>query len=97
MSDGGAGRRAVRARVGGRVQGVGFRYFVIRAAEAHGVSGYVRNLEDGGLEVRAEGASEDVAAFLAAIRPGPRHARVESFETLELDPTNAFRGFGVRY
>jgi acylphosphatase len=87
----------VHVRIGGRVQGVGFRFFALRSAETHGVTGWVRNLEDGGVEVRVEGTPETVDAFLASLRGGPRMSRVEEFDARELEATGAFRGFEVRY
>jgi acylphosphatase len=89
--------RAVHVRIGGRVQGVGFRYHAIRSAEACGVTGWVRNLGDGGVEVRAEGSQEALEAFLASLRQGPRMSRVEQVDACDVEATGAFRGFEVRY
>lgn len=95
MDEHGVGRRAVAVRVGGRVQGVGFRWFVLRAAEAGGVSGWVRNRDDGDVELRVEGSPGPVAAFLEAVRRGPSGARVERFESLDFEPGGLERGFRV--
>jgi len=62
--------------VSGRVQGVGFRYFVKRAAEDTGLKGWVRNLPDGTVEARAEGSAECLESFEAAVRRGPQFASV---------------------
>jgi len=84
-------RSAVRLRITGVVQGVGFRPFVYRLAHEHGVAGWVRNDEDG-VHVAAEGSAEAVAAFVAAIRAQPPPAaRVAN---LELTPVAA-AGFGT--
>ncbi len=67
----------VRAVVHGRVQMVGFRAFVIRHAGEAGLSGTVRNLDDGTLEAILEGPDPKVQAILDLLREGPAHARVE--------------------
>ena len=67
-----------RFYVYGRVQGVGYRYFVQNAAERHGVCGYARNLRDGRVEVYAVGTDAQLQALLSELRRGPRLAFVES-------------------
>ena len=69
---------ARRYYVTGRVQGVGYRFFARGAAERHGISGSVRNLRDGRVEVYAMGTDAQLAAFLADLQRGPRTALVES-------------------
>lgn len=80
--------------VSGRVQGVGFRWFVLRRAEALGLRGWVRNLPDGRVEVVAGGPAEALSTIDLAIRSGPRLARVDHVESSdyphELDELNAF-------
>ena len=71
---------ARRYVVKGRVQGVGFRYFVCRAAQNLGIRGCVRNLEDGTVEVHAQGGSETMTRFVAEIRSGPSFAMVEDIQ-----------------
>jgi acylphosphatase len=88
--------RAVRLRIGGRVQGVGFRYFTVEVAESCGVNGFVRNLGDGAVEVTAEGTQEAIGAFLASLRQGPRGSRVEEFDVLEAEATGRYPGFEIR-
>jgi len=66
----------VRASVRGGVQGVGFRDATVRRARALGVQGWVRNREDGAVEVHAEGAEAAVEALVAFLQEGPRGARV---------------------
>ncbi|MBI4916300.1 MAG: acylphosphatase [Acidobacteria bacterium] len=65
-----------RYLVSGRVQGVGFRYFVAREAEALGVAGWVRNLPDGQVEVLAEGTDPQLSTLEGRLWQGPPHARV---------------------
>ncbi len=61
----------------GRVQGVGFRYFVFATARGLGLRGWVRNLRDGSVEVQAVGEPRAMQLLEAALREGPGHARVE--------------------
>lgn len=89
-------RGAIRLVASGRVQGVGFRWFVVRAAEAADVVGWVRNREDGAVEVWAEGTDEALRVLEEAVRAGPRHARVERVERSIETATESFRAFGVR-
>ena len=79
--------------VNGLVQGVGFRFFVQRAAARHQVLGYVRNLEDGRVEAFAEGVEEAVKAFHEELLAGPAYARVQEVEELVLDPDGSFSTF----
>ena len=89
---------AVRAVVRGRVQGVGFREFVLNRARFLAVSGYVRNLPDGrSLEVVAEGPRPDLEQLLAYLRDGPRISRVDAVDADWGEPTGAYDGFGVGY
>ncbi|MHB1094764.1 MAG: acylphosphatase [Gemmatimonadaceae bacterium] len=82
-------RRAVRVLVRGRVQGVGFRWFVARAARELALTGWVRNADDGTVEVVAAGAAEQVEKLIAALRRGPSQAAVQSVETEERSPSAA--------
>ncbi len=69
-----------RYMVRGRVQGVGFRWFVQREAEALGLRGWVRNSADGAVEVLADGNEQQLAALAAKLKLGPRAARVDNVE-----------------
>ena len=77
---------AKRFVVKGRVQGVGYRYFVVREANALGVSGFVRNLPDGQVEVVAAGEAPLIDALEGRLWQGPPHARVATIETGEAAP-----------
>jgi acylphosphatase len=77
-------RAAARFLVSGRVQGVGFRWFVARRAAELGVSGWARNLPGGQVEVVAAGEAGAVGQMEASLRTGPRLARVESVEKSEI-------------
>jgi len=88
---------AARWVVSGRVQGVGFRAFVTRAAREIGLTGYVRNQPDGAVEIWAEGASESLERLDLAVRRGPAHAHVRQADRSAGTPTGEFRGFEVRW
>ncbi|TMD89902.1 MAG: acylphosphatase [Chloroflexi bacterium] len=67
----------LHALIDGDVQGVGFRYFVIREARPLGLRGWVRNRDDGSVELVAEGEKADLERLLEAARRGPSQARVD--------------------
>jgi acylphosphatase len=81
--------------ISGLVQGVGYRFFVQRAAAKHQVVGYVRNLADGRVESLAEGAPEAVEAFKADLTTGPVHAHVEQVEEIVLEPSGSYPSFRI--
>ncbi len=70
--------QARRFYIAGRVQGVGYRFFAERVAERLGISGYVKNLRDGRVEVYAIGAPEQLDALRAELQRGPRAAVVST-------------------
>jgi acylphosphatase len=86
---------AYRFLVQGRVQGVGYRYFVLRQAEALGVAGYARNRDDGTVEVVAEGSEETLLHFEGRLREGPAFARVEGLERAAI-ASRGDQGFHIR-
>jgi acylphosphatase len=90
-------RVARRFLVSGMVQGVGYRYFAIRAAERHGLVGYARNLDDGRVEVLAEGEADAVEAFRRDLEKGPTFARVTRVDVEILEPSGRYTHFGVAY
>jgi acylphosphatase len=82
-------------RVRGRVQGVGFRYFVEHSAQALGLRGWVRNVDDGSVEVYASGTSGQLSDLEGLLRQGPRWAEVRGVEESEA-PVENHSGFSVR-
>jgi len=86
-------RTARRWLVRGRVQGVGYRYFVEDAASLLGLAGYARNLADGRVEVYAVGPSESLAKLGGLLWKGPRWADVRGVEEQDapLEPCRGFR------
>jgi acylphosphatase len=89
-------RAARRFVIGGRVQGVGFRYFTQDAARREGLHGFVRNNDDGTVEAVAEGESEALERFERAIRRGPSRSRVEQVMIDEVEPRLSSTGFEIR-
>ena len=90
-----ADQPSFQASIRGRVQGVGFRYFARQRADAHGISGFVRNQPDGSVEVHAEGNAEALGAFEADIRRGPSFGRVDD-ATVTPVKSRGFQGFEIR-
>jgi acylphosphatase len=88
-------RTAARFVVTGRVQGVGYRYFVQREAQALALAGFVRNLQDGSVEVVAEGAPDALQALAERLSDGPAFADVEGVERAAVPPSGA-GGFVIR-
>jgi acylphosphatase len=87
---------ARRYVIGGRVQGVGFRYFAEAAAAREGILGWVRNTPDGRVEIAAEGDAEALERFERRIRQGPPHARVERVDVDDRIPTGRETGFIIK-
>jgi acylphosphatase len=81
--------------ISGLVQGVGFRYFAQRSSARHQVRGYIKNLEDGRVEVFAEGDAKAVDAFRLDLAAGPRYAEVAGMEELVLEPTGRYPTFRI--
>jgi acylphosphatase len=88
---------AVRWLVAGRVQGVGFRFFVLGEARRLRIRGDVYNLPDGRVEVRASGTPGQLAQLRSAVQVGPGSARVDGLAETDIDPGLSFEGFRVRY
>lgn len=89
-------RRIVRFYVAGRVQGVGFRNFLLREANARSLDGWTRNRADGSVETLAAGSEAAIADFLEAARRGPPASRVDRLdeapaEASELSGIEGFR------
>ncbi len=80
--------------VKGKVQGVGFRYFVYRNALAIGVNGFVKNMPNGDVYVEAQGSQEQLDEFIRTCKMGPSRARVDKVEVFEKE-TNPFSEFYI--
>ncbi len=83
--------------VSGRVQGVCYRAYTQRKARELGVSGWVRNLPDGRVEMEAQGDRRDLAELVRWCRSGPPAARVEKVEVTEIPPLQGEQGFSITY
>ncbi len=79
----------------GRVQGVGFRWFVEREARLIGIVGWVRNTNDGQVEVLAQGAAEHHDTLLKKLEQGPRAARVDAVEANDRPQTPELKEFQI--
>ena len=86
----------LEARVHGQVQGVGFRYFIVRRAGRLALTGWVANEVDGSVRCVAEGPTEALDELLAILRRGPGGARVDRVDISRGAATGAFEGFRVR-
>lgn len=87
--------RTVRIRIHGRVQGVGYRYWTVNAADELGLAGWVRNRRDGTVEAVVSGNENAVRAMLEACAHGPSGAAVRDVELAE-EETGGHDGFDIR-
>ena len=91
-------KQAKRFHVSGRVQGVGYRYFAHTAAAQLGVTGYVKNLPDGRVEVYAIGTEPQLNALLTELRRGPRHSAVRGIDEIDANIMDPFTSrFSIDY
>ena len=88
--------KARRFIVRGRVQGVGFRWFVEREAHILKIAGWVRNNPNSTVEVLAQGTREQLAGLHWRLREGPRAARVDEVEVKEADPIPGITSFQIQ-
>jgi acylphosphatase len=82
-------KKSVRLYITGTVQGIFFRAFVKENAERYNVKGFVRNLEDGRLEVFLEGNADDVNKMIELCKKGPKHSQIQKIE----EKTERFQDF----
>ncbi|MEP7275259.1 MAG: acylphosphatase [Betaproteobacteria bacterium] len=87
---------AKRVVVRGRVQGVGFRYAAVEAAQDAAVTGWVRNRRDATVEAHAQGDASTVDAFVAWCRRGPPAARVTGVDVADVPAEPGLAGFELR-
>ena len=88
--------KAFHAIVRGLVQGVAFRYYTRDAAKALGLVGWVRNLPDGTVEVKAEGEQDRLEQLVARLKQGPRLAKVDSVDLSFCEPSGDGNDFDIR-
>src|SRR5512136_197985 len=87
----------VRVFVDGRVQGVAYRFYAEKYAARLGVTGWVRNLSDGRVEVLAEGTGPQIDAFIERLREGPSLALIDSFDVRRERATGEFGDFRIAF
>ncbi len=85
----------VHLQIFGVVQGVGFRFWAQKTALELGLTGWVKNRDDGGVEAIIEGSEESVQAMLDAARHGPKHSRVENIKIEYQDFSGEFNDFRI--
>jgi len=85
-----------QAKIYGKVQGVGYRYFTEKIAKNLNILGYVKNLEDGTVEVVAQGKEEDLQKFIEQLKIGPFLAKVEKIDIIFKKPTDIYLYFEIR-
>ena len=84
-----------RMDIEGRVQGVGFRFFVLKTSQQFDIKGFVKNIKDRSVLVEATGEENKMNEFIAACRQGPSAARILNFKLSQL-PTKDFQEFEIR-
>ena len=87
--------RRIHFIITGRVQGVGFRYFCQEQAVRLGLTGYARNIEDGCVEIEAQGDDGTLEEFAMAVSKGPRSARVANVEREEREVVSEESSFKI--
>ena len=87
--------KAIRMIAHGRVQGVGFRFFVRERAVPYGVKGWVKNLPDGTVEIHAEGEEEQLQVFISEVEDGPSFGRVSEIDSEWVEPKYTYNNFSI--
>ncbi len=90
------GTKRLHMHVHGRVQGVGFRYFVIISVQDLDINGWVRNRYDGTVEVVAEGPKQDLESLLNTVKIGSPSSSVSKVDAEWTDASGEFSSFSVR-
>ncbi|MGJ7919143.1 acylphosphatase [Neobacillus sp. LXY-4] len=89
--------KQIHLTVYGNVQGVGFRYFSQMKAVQYGIRGWVRNCEDGSVEIIAEGTEDNLILFLEDVRRGNPFSTVNDISVQEINKTESFNSFKIKY
>ncbi|MBI5868878.1 MAG: acylphosphatase [candidate division Zixibacteria bacterium] len=89
--------KRVRIRVTGVVQGVGFRYYVVRRAREFGLSGWTRNNPDGSVEIEAVGNERTLKGFVEEVRIGPPGAHIAGLTVEQFNDDPGYDGFEIRF
>lgn len=89
--------KAVQMKLIGIVQGVGFRYFASRRAMHYRLTGYVKNLHDGSVEVWAEGPEDDLNSFINDVKKGPNSAQIMDAQIDLSIRAKGYRSFDIKF
>ncbi len=81
----------------GRVQGVNFRYYVLRKANELGINGYVRNLKDGDVEILAQGTRDSIDKLIEYVKNNPGSSFVTNLEVTWEEPETYFSSFQIKF
>lgn len=87
--------KTIAITVKGKVQGVGFRYFVKRHATEIGVTGFVKNLPNGDVYIEANGTSSQLEQLILLCNQGPAHSKVERVQVIDIQPSLDTIGFQI--
>ena len=82
--------------IGGRVQGVGFRYFAHHKAEELSITGWIQNSPDGKVEIEASGEPQNLDTFIDWMKIGPARAVIQTFSVSPISPQRKFTHFIIR-
>ena len=83
--------------ISGRVQGVGFRYFAVSAAEQFGIKGYVRNVRGGKVEIVCQGDEEELKPFIEEVKKGPSFSVIADAVIEEMPEDKKYNSFEIKY
>lgn len=83
--------------VSGEVQGVGYRYYTQMKAIQFGITGWVKNLQEGGVEILASGENDNLERFIDEVRRGNPFSTVDHIEVNETIKTETYRSFAIKY
>lgn len=86
---------SVKLIVSGKVQGVSFRWFTVQAAREYGLNGYAKNMNDGTVEVVAEGPKARLELLIEKVKQGPPFSSVDEVAVAWNNPTNQFSDFNI--
>jgi acylphosphatase len=83
--------------VSGEVQGVGYRYYTQMKAIQYGITGWVKNLQGGGVEILASGERANLERFIDEVRRGNPFSNVNHIEVQETEKTDSYKSFAIKY
>jgi acylphosphatase len=90
-------KKGLKLKLFGRVQGVGFRYFTQNFASKLGLKGFVKNMPDGSVLIKAYGDENKLNRFVSKIKEGPRTAEVNNLKKKEISLDKNYNKFSIKY